>query len=358
MGKSVSKRIPSLDGLRAISIMLVVFSHSYKSVHKYIDFGNLGVRFFFIISAYLITGILFKDVVERKFSIKKFYFKRILRTFPAFYFYLFSVFTLLYFLGLFEWEQLWRAPVYLENYHPRSLWNSNQWFIGHSWSLAVEEQFYLLISFVFFYFNRKRFEAKYLLYIFLTIVVLVPLLRISYMYFVSIPDVFRGSIHRSFETVADSLAVGSLLAIIPFNKILEHKYFIFFRDKLWVILVLVLLISFFNSSFAVELIGLKTRYFYNLFGITIINILLGLLMVNVIAYPKMTVFSRMLNHKILVKIGLLSYSIYLWQQVWLYHWNFSIILKLLGIIVTSYFSYYVIEATFMKRRNKILSNRK
>src|SRR6478672_6518783 len=131
MDSTVKGRIPSLDGLRAISILLVIFGHSCHFVSSYIDVANLGVRVFFIISAYLIVGILLRDVDKNRFSIKTFYFKRFARIFPAFYVFLLIVYFVLIAFNLFEWEQFWRAPFFLENYHSRSIWNSNQWFIGH-----------------------------------------------------------------------------------------------------------------------------------------------------------------------------------------------------------------------------------
>ena len=146
---STIHRIPSLDGLLAISILLVLVSHSFGGIRTYLDLGNLGVRMFFIISSYLIAGILYRDVIKNRFSLKTFYFKRLMRTFPAFYFYLAILAVVLLITDHFDWSQFWRAPVYLENYHPRNSWTQNQWFTGHTWSLAVEEQFYLLIALLF-----------------------------------------------------------------------------------------------------------------------------------------------------------------------------------------------------------------
>lgn len=100
--KIVINRIPSLDGLRAVSILMVVFGHAFRGCFKLIDIANLGVRIFFIISAYLIVGILYRDVKSNTFSIKTFYFKRLVRTFPAFYTYLIIVFIVLVSLNFFD----------------------------------------------------------------------------------------------------------------------------------------------------------------------------------------------------------------------------------------------------------------
>ena len=357
MSIEINKRIPSLDGLRAISIFLVVFGHAFRRYFKLVDLANLGVRFFFIISAYLIVGILFRDIKRNSFSIKTFYFKRVLRTFPAFYVYLLILFIFLNTKGIFHLEQFWRAPIYLENYHPRSLWNQNQWFVGHTWSLAVEEQFYILISLIFLLLNRKMIKFKHMLYIFIGIVFIVPLIRISYLYFKEIPNVFRGSIHRSFETVADSLAIGGILALLPIQLFLESKYFTFFKNKIWILLILILIIQMTNSSIMVSYFGLIPRYVYNLLGLGIIHISFGIIMLVTISFPKETFFSNFLNNKIVVTIGLWSYSIYLWQQVWLYSWDFSIVVKFIGILICSSLSYYLVEVKFLNFRDKALRTR-
>ncbi|MFY0483508.1 acyltransferase family protein [Flavobacterium sp. PLA-1-15] len=344
-------RIPSLDGLRAVSILLVLIGHAFHI--KSLDIANLGVRIFFVISAYLIVGILLKDVERKKFSIKVFYFKRFTRTFPAFYVYLLVLFFVLKYLGLFEWEQFWRAPVYLENYHPRSLWNSNQWFVGHTWSLAVEEQFYVLVALLFYFFNKKVINKGQLVYILFCIVFLVPIIRICYLLFPWIPEFLRGSIHRSFETVVDSLAVGGLIAICS-TKIISNKFYRIIENRTWMLIIIIILMQSLNGKFIVDLFGLKSKYFYNLFGLTVLNFAIGILILVLINNPKRALFSRFLNLPFMVKIGLWSYSIYLWQQVWLYSWDIPLVFKILGIFVCSIISYYLVEIKFLSWRDNIL----
>lgn len=355
MKTNVVNRIPSLDGLRGLSILLVVFGHAFKELSRVIDIANLGVRIFFVISAYLIVGILYNDVVKERFSIKSFYFKRIMRTFPAFYFYLIIVFIFLNFKGIFNWEQFWRAPIYLENYHPRHLWEQTQWFVGHSWSLAVEEQFYLLVAILFFFFNKQSVSKSGLIKVLLLVVLLIPIIRIGYLFGKDfIPIFLTGSIHRSFETVADSLAVGGLLALLPKEKIANNKVVIFFSDKLVLLFGLILSFQFLNGSYIVSLIGLLPRYIYNLSGITLINLGIAVLVFLTIKFPMQTIFAKALNQKWIMYIGLWSYSIYLWQQLWLFKWEIPLFFKLLGILVCSLLSYYLIEIKFLSWRDSYL----
>jgi len=84
-------RIPSLDGLRAIAVSLVIACHFGNDfgVPDVFNLGDLGVRIFFVISGFLITGLLLKEIDRTgKIGLTSFYFRRTLRIFPAFYFYM------------------------------------------------------------------------------------------------------------------------------------------------------------------------------------------------------------------------------------------------------------------------------
>ena len=163
-----------------------------------------------------------------------------------------------------------------------------------------------------------------------------------------------GSIHRSFETVVDSIAIGGIMALTPFKIIQKNKIVNYFKNKTFIIFSLVLGIQFLNSVFVREIFGLKVRFIYNLFGLSIINISLAIIIFNSISRYNSSIFKKALNTKILSYIGLLSYSIYLWQQVWLHEWNIPLALKFIGIIFSSLISYYLIERPSLNFRNKVL----
>ena len=149
-------RIPSLDGFRAISILLVIGSHLVinRSIPseaikllEHFSFGGLGVRIFFVISGFLITYLLLIEK-ERTGSIhlKFFYIRRILRIFPVFYTYLLVLAIINLLLNLqIPFLAFLSGALYIQNFAP---WGSN-WFIEHSWSLSVEEQFYILWPIIF-----------------------------------------------------------------------------------------------------------------------------------------------------------------------------------------------------------------
>lgn len=353
-----SSRIQSLDGLRAISILLVLLSHSFQEIKHYFDIGNLGVRMFFVISSYLITGILYRDVSKNRFSTSTFYFKRLMRTFPAFYFFLGILAIVLLLTNHFEWDQFWRAPFYLENYHDRASWSENQWFVGHTWSLAVEEQFYLLIALLFYYFNKQNLTIKKVTIILVLVMILPAILRMSFMIFLFVPSVMHGSIHRSFETVADALAVGALIALF-FKNISCSKLQGVFNKTILIVPIIILIILFTGSPIAVTMFGYIPRAFYNLLGIFILNGLLGLLLIYSVSQPAKNAFIRFLNWRPVIFIGLLSYSIYLWQQPWLFSgWQMPLAVRWLGISVSALVSYYFIEEPFLRWRDSILAKRK
>ena len=136
------KRIPSLDGLRAISILLVVFGHLARRLHGpqlfWENYPLIGVRIFYVISGYLITHILIREQ-QRSGTIKlrDFYIRRAFRIFPAAL--VFLVIVIAFNWSGLHWYHIAAAFLYLVNFD-----FTRPWFLGHLWSLSVEEQFYFL----------------------------------------------------------------------------------------------------------------------------------------------------------------------------------------------------------------------
>jgi peptidoglycan/LPS O-acetylase OafA/YrhL len=210
---------PALDGLRGIAILAVFFSHfggGHKSTNLVIriwshiaDAGWMGVDLFFVLSGFLITGILL-DTASQENRVKNFYARRALRIFPLFYGVLFGFLLLTPILHL-----QWRAGhilyfVYLSNMipilapHLRSPGTS----VGlvHLWSLAVEEQFYLLWPFMVWLVK----DRGKLLRISLLIMVCALALRIALV----LLGVDSFIVYSLLFTRADSLICGSALAIL------------------------------------------------------------------------------------------------------------------------------------------------
>lgn len=136
------KRIPSLDGLRAISIAVVMVGHLAKWKHVSLPllspYGALGVHVFFVLSGYLITNLLLREQERTSaISLSDFYVRRAFRIFPAAFVFL-GVVVALYWRER-HWTHVAAAVFYVAN---MDIWRP--WIFGHLWSLSIEEQFYLL----------------------------------------------------------------------------------------------------------------------------------------------------------------------------------------------------------------------
>ena len=141
--------IPGLDGLRAIAFLLVFALHT-----DYLQIGWIGVQFFFVLSGFLITGILLdmkKSLPPREYFFK-FYGRRFLRIFPLYYFYLLlmsgvalwliSISYRANYMQLFL-DQVWYAVYYVYDFFFATVFFEHSLFLDHFWSLSVEEQFYI-----------------------------------------------------------------------------------------------------------------------------------------------------------------------------------------------------------------------
>ncbi len=154
---------PDIDGLRAVAVISVIVSHAFP---RLLPGGFIGVDVFFVISGYLISSILIRDLKSGRFSILQFYRRRINRIFPA-------LIAVLLFILLFGWFCLFRpefaalgrhvsvAGVFAENF---LLWSQAGYFDAaseskptlHLWSLAIEEQFYIFWPMILYLVHRWR----------------------------------------------------------------------------------------------------------------------------------------------------------------------------------------------------------
>ena len=141
--------IPGLDGLRAIAFLLVFAFHT-----DYLQFGWVGVSLFFVLSGFLITGILLemKNSLATRDYFFKFYGRRFLRIFPLYYFYLILMTVLALWLISISYrplymqiflDQVWYAVFYVYDFFFGTIYSEFTFFLDHFWSLSVEEQFYI-----------------------------------------------------------------------------------------------------------------------------------------------------------------------------------------------------------------------
>ena len=216
---------PALDGLRAVAVLLVFASH-FIDLPEALSWGFTGVDIFFVLSGFLITGILY-DSQHRPDRYRVFYLRRILRIFPLYYAVLF-VPVLLY--PVFRWQlhvAQWTWPLYLGNY-ARFVWpgdvvNNTSVFedlrsrsipsftyqIPHLWSLCVEEQFYTLWPVVVFRVSSRERLRNVCLFL----VAVIPLLRMLALHHASAVALRLGLLYRATPFRADALLLGGALAL-------------------------------------------------------------------------------------------------------------------------------------------------
>ena len=167
--------LPALDGLRGIAVLLVMLLHFRMSspelladrvVVKFLSAGWIGVDLFFVLSGFLITGILY-DSKGAQHYFRNFYARRVLRIFPLYYAFLVLRFLILPQVYDPAWTELdnpwgtqWWAWLYLTNVQVALHgWDAPASYTAHFWSLAIEEQFYLLWPLVVFLFSRRQLMA-------------------------------------------------------------------------------------------------------------------------------------------------------------------------------------------------------
>jgi peptidoglycan/LPS O-acetylase OafA/YrhL len=333
--------LPSLDGLRAISIVLVLLGHlgGTRNFRNPLagsgDIAHFGVLIFFVISGFLITTLLLSEHAKRgSISLKLFYARRALRIFPASYAYIACV-GLLSVAGVVSVsaKDLWHGATYTVNYAVLPSWS-----IGHLWSLSVEEQFYLLWPFSFRALGpRRAFWAA------AAVMVLGPAARAGAWFFL------RNTPYRDLEMfpiVADSLAVGCLLAGLRGWLEKRSWYLRLFRPAYSIaILAFVLLLN-----------RLMPYTVVSVFGLTLINVGLAVL-IHRSVYCWRDGAGSFLNWKPVAFIGVLSYSLYLWQQLFLDRhidsWPTAFPQNLLLAVGAAMLSYLTLEKPLMKLRHRL-----
>lgn len=207
------KHYKSLDGLRGLAIVMVLGFHLYPPSQRDLlahvfRIGWLGVDLFFVLSGFLITGILYDTVQEPQFF-RNFYARRALRLFPAYVVVVAGVLVVSHFLG--GKMTVWTLPyfVYGSNIIRNLGLNKGvawQIDVSHFWSLAIEEQFYMLWPMVIFFARTKR----RILWICLTGIVLAVTLR----FLVIGLHVSSETAYFELPTRLDSLLAGGALSLV------------------------------------------------------------------------------------------------------------------------------------------------
>ena len=346
--RTIASRIPSLDGLRAISIVLVLVAHCVarvpdgSSLHNALRAvatnGTTGVSVFFVISGFLITTLLQReDKSTGRISLKDFYVRRVFRIIPAYVAFV-AVVALAAKAGWITVgaRSFVRALTFTMDYEV-----DRSWYLGHTWSLSVEEQFYLVWP-LLMYFCRKRT----LILIASGVIVLEPLIRMS-TYFLD-PSV-RSIIIYMGHTRADMISFGCLLALVFDTPFLDRFATRFARGlpallAAGFLLLISPLLNFFLKGGYQFLVG------YTLEGLAITVVLLYLVL-----HPERPV-GRPFNSHWMTHIGVLSYSLYLWQELFLGAERQSVARLAVGVglaLLAAEASYHLVEQPMLGLRVRL-----
>lgn len=333
-----------IDGLRALAVISVILFHL-----GYLPQGYLGVDVFFVISGFLITGIVYNETKNEKFSVLKFYERRIRRIIPL----LLLVSLVAFLLGLWlmlpdDLENLSQGVIasnFSFNNILMYLTSSNYWDVKndfkplmHTWSLGIEEQFYLLYPFLFYFFKGKKLKyIKPILFIltcFSFILFLWQMDPSAKFYFIQ---------YRFFE-----LSFGGICAI-QFSEIKvgnNKRFFLYFS---LILLVICLLIPFSSNDISILLTIILTS----------VILVLGKCFYNIKGF-----YNSVFTNNNITYIGNISYSLYMWHQVVFAFGRYAFfeevtpmyaIISVLITLVLSILSYYLVENTF---RNKTIMKTK
>ncbi len=345
-------QIPGLDGLRAIAVLLVLLVHGMQTpgfptsdwVRQLVRQGHIGVDIFFVISGFLITTLLAREL-ERKgrINLKRFYVRRTLRIAPVYCAYL-AVAALCQYAGEFSVpsEHWICALTYTTNFiYPPS------WELGHTWSLSVEEHFYLVWPIVLFVAGLTggwRMAVGCVLGCWI--------LRCSITFVM--PHVMSHSDTWFYSNLAenctltrmDTISMGCLLALASRSD--------YWRSWLNYLTPTPMMIVYLLTIGVALQMGRFTKFhlvvYYTLTGVCIALLIWG-------AIRDVGLIGRVLRNPVLVAIGVGSYSIYLWQQLllhprqpgWIHAFPQNVFLAL-GVACVSY---WLIERPLSRLKDRV-----
>lgn len=324
------RHLPALDGIRALAVFTVIVYHAGIGAVP----GDLGVTAFFVLSGFLITLLLQREHARTgTISLRGFYARRTLRIFPAYY-------ALVVFSLAVDWvlNDPWpslralSAFTYTLNYH--NAFFGHEGPLAHGWSLAVEEQFYLIWPAIFLVLVKTgRIRLG------LVAAILGTLIWRSFL----VTRVPQHYVYNAFETRLDGLAIGCLMAVLC-----QSPAFVRFGERItrpWVPIVLVVLL---NARRQIP----ETLHYA--IGFTVDSLLVALLILQLMQLSSHKGWSW-IEHPVVRWLGVLSYPLYLWHP-----WGIDIGRKLgggmaIGIgvsIALAACSYYGLERYFLRLKER------
>lgn len=356
---ALASHIPSLDGLRAFSVALVLIGHvaATHGAPAWMDrpiitsLGNIGVRFFFLISGFLITTLLLREMDRHgRLHLGHFYIRRAYRILPAAFTYI-GVIWACHLAGWIDLRfhiaskttvdsaipDLIHALTFTANYN-----HDYNWYYNHLWSLSVEEQFYMIWPFALLYLGKMHGRWACV-----AALLLCPFVRAAMYMWGDGPEI---ALNREFQAIADALATGCLAALLHQQIGQSKAASRFLAHPLLPPLVGAGLLAMGYGS------ALISRPFAYVVGQIFSNLGIIIVLQHVIRSPH-TWAGQVLNWRPMVWVGTMSYSLYLWQEPFLYFhadtWATRFPVNLILSFVAAWLSYRLIEKPFLKLREKL-----
>ncbi|WP_428390042.1 acyltransferase family protein [Mucisphaera sp.] len=291
------KHIPSLDGFRGVACLIVLLAHMTP---LYVS-GAFGVDMFFVLSGFLITGILVSEIDKTgRIALLKFYVRRFLRLLPALWLTVIAVLGTLYFVDDLRPEYI-REAIYAVTYISNwihALGIEDRYFLGHTWSLAIEEQFYIIWPFALLLLTRCKLGHGRNALVLASLALFVAIYR-------NIPGYDDMRIYRGLDTHCDGLLLGSALAY--FLLTVQAKAPALTKLLPWAAYPACLILL----TFPIKLGW--THWPTPLFGYAVINMMSCIVIWEIVTHQQGPI-ARVLSLKPLTYSGKISYGLYL------YHW--------------------------------------
>ncbi len=358
---------PDIDGLRAIAVLYVVVFHSFPYLFKG---GFIGVDIFFVISGYLISSIIFENLDKEAFSFREFYSRRIKRIFPALIIVLFACFAGGWLtLTADEYAYLGRhiagGSTFVSNF---ILWNESGYFdrsselkiLLHLWSLALEEQFYILWPLLIWVAHKRKINS-------LTLILFIAICSFSI-------NIYLASTNASADFYSPQSRFWELMigGIVAYISIYYPEYITNTFKK----------INSYLHLIGVEISPLNLANIFSFFAFLLL--FLGLIYINsnlnfpgkfalipvlsaaaiILVGPHTWLNRVVLSNSLFVWFGLISFPLYLW------HWpllsfariisanSLTVELKVLVILISIFLAWITYKYVELRFRNKKSNSRK